>query len=416
MRVKPIDEYVSDKSQTSTTLAKENFLNEKVSNIETVGLLDDIHDFIFPNSIDAQLRDMNLSKEELGRILGISIDDETIKLESISQYRNANYEGKQVIIKIYNSQTNDYEKHTYYLIYKDGKYVIESINHSGTTEYGVIDENEIQTIKRIAHLDESFEVISYEYVNGSKKVKVKDDQGKIYYCVISNNDVLQQVIFPDGGVLQCELTNERKNQIRGLINLNSNVDIFGYQTINIDGKSVNFYITEDMSIKNIYDQSSRIKNSIKLFPEYTKNLFLSNPDFIGFFIGAKENVPNLTVEIDNWAAFASENEYIYIDSAGDINITVIEHEMGHIIDYILGNNTYHTSNPEFLALYDKYKASIITAFGEFGGYGPFSGFSEMPNERELFAKATVLYINTPDELRATMPDLYDYMDKALRGT
>ena len=413
MRVKPIDDYVFDEDQSSTTLAKEDFLNEKVSNIETVGLLDDIHDAIFPNSVDAQLRDMNLSKDELGRILGISIDDDTVKIDSISQ--RSNKDGKIVYIKMYNPQTGEYDLHTYYLIYKDGKYIMDYIIHPDSIENGFTDDNEIQKVKRIAHLDDNFEVISYENVDDGKKVKVKDDQGRIYYCFIRNNDVLSHVIFPDGSILNCEISNERRNQIDELRCLNENVDIFGYQTIEIDGKNINFYAVGDTSLKKIYDQGLNIQSAINSFPNYSKDLFLHNSDFFGFFIGSKEDSTHRPSGID-WVAYANSDKFIYFDSNDNYAFTLetIEHEMGHIIDYIIGGNKHNTTiDPNFLALYDKYKVSIITAFDGFGGYG---GFSEMPNEKELFAKATAIYINKPDELRASMPDLYDYMDKALRGT
>ena len=400
MNIKQIGVINFDNDKTPQT--PNSTLDQKAVNTESISLdsLENRYNYIDEKFVP--IEDLNMTLEQFGKIFGIEGEDLT-----------PSHCG---IYNIYNAD-GEYEYSEIYLSTDDKDYIYYC-NISGDPQNGFNFTNIIEKQKLIGDFYPRA-ILSYKLVDGRREVLAKDPYGRIFNYTIDSNDVLQKIEYSDDIILQCGLSNEQKSQIRGLINLDDNIEIIGYQTINIDGKNVNFYVTGDTSLYQIYDASLNIQKSINSLPDYTKNLFLNNPDFKGFFIGSLEESPYRgSPDSENGfvtLAYAHGSKYIFLNNniKRCVKIDNIEHEMGHTIDHILDSNYSYSENSfGFKFLYEMYKKPIIDAFGSLGGYG---GYEEMPDEAEFFAKAVAIYLNRPDDLKILMPDLYKSIDKTLNG-
>ena len=81
--------------------------------------------------------------------------------------------------------------------------------------------------------------------------------------------------------------------------------------------------------------------------------------------------------------------------------------MGHIIDYLVGIESYSSLSDEILLeLYEKNKKSIQ----ELGDGYNSSGYPEgLPNALEFFAQLSAVYFFNPEELQILLPECYNYI-------
>jgi hypothetical protein len=80
------------------------------------------------------------------------------------------------------------------------------------------------------------------------------------------------------------------------------------------------------------------------------------------------------------------------------------HEFGHFVDYTYSNGTYLSNNPDFQALFEKYKSTYKES-----GSGATVGYATS-QATEFFATTFKDYLLYGSKLKTQAPDAYAYMD------
>lgn len=187
----------------------------------------------------------------------------------------------------------------------------------------------------------------------------------------------------------------------------------------IEGTTVNGYTTHTVNTANgariykiywIGDTTSYddfIINSRYVFEaldSYPENVisYLNNSMFDGFIYGSRDDI---TFPLLSWDAFASGSDYVYFNS--NVDLEIVFHELGHIIDNLFGNGVYNSSNDETLMeLYEEYKQSIQPLGEAYNSVGYPEG---IPNVKEFFAQLSAVYFINGVELQRLLPECYDYI-------
>ena len=296
-----------------------------------------------------ELRKMNLDLEGLSTIIGYDLARMNM-IESISRC-GPNNENRKVRIKTYNLETKDYEITEYLLVNKNGEYMLSSISKNGFTMY-------------------------------------------------------------------CDIDDVDKQRIRDMIGLDENVEIRGRSYLKIGDYTVPIYWVGDLNSIFCMQCLEAVNGAINKYPENVVEFIFKNADFCGFFIGDLKSSP---AKIDSfnsetksmWAAYAYLDEYIYMNGVWiDSDCSEIFHEFAHILDRVLGQESYFSMNDEvMLKFYDDYK-KIIQSLDEIH-YESNSYPDGIPNVLEFFAQSVTIYLMNPTEFALLLPDLYNYIDSLL---
>lgn len=237
----------------------------------------------------------------------------------------------------------------------------------------------------------------------------------INYSKKNEKYVLSEIKYHDGTLIYCDIPETRKKQIRESIELSDDVKINGYSIIEVNDEKMYLYWIGNKTVpKNIHDSINNIKQGLSKYPKSALKIVLDSPDFKGFFVGEDDVAPECP-DIE-YAAYASYNKYIYINSKcvkNDLySVNSIIHEFAHELDNTIVNDienlNYSYEDKDFLKMYDLYKIDFQRSFKEIG-YDSERFPDGVPNSAEFFAVSSEIYFSRPDDLKKEYPDLYSYM-------
>ena len=243
------------------------------------------------------------------------------------------------------------------------------------------------------------------------------ETGKITWLFDRENDIS---IFFD-----YDISSEEKQAVYDLYDLDSSVPFDFIATTKIRGHSIKFY-----SINCKEPNSSEVvKNFSAIYEKHLNDYQLSLLEKYlgGVFVSPWENAscPKLNsyaggyVE-NHWVE--DKNPFIYIPEAQNrekgsyttvdfdshyYRVVVPLHELGHVFEAIFKNKLHNFDLNKWNELHQKYM-DLLPKFS--------CGFKKvMTVEHEFFAEVFLNYCENPIELQRYMPDVYDFIDKLMKG-
>ena len=245
-----------------------------------------------------------------------------------------------------------------------------------------------------------------------ENIKVIMKNGEEFLFAGDGDDyTLEKIELSNGIVIHMNISDNMKKIAKEEGPINDDVDIKGYANIEVNGESVPVYWVDDISssFEVFKKHVQNVKDAFDKIPNNVKDKILEGYDFKGFYVGgyySQHENPGY------FNGFAHDNEYVYIETCG-ANYETIIHEIGHILDFSIGNGTSYYSSRDYRAekYYRKYKDSMKELIPDNSGYhrtGPI-------NDKEFFACLFEMYLERPDEVSQLFPELYDYMDNIVKS-
>ena len=268
--------------------------------------------------------------------------------------------------------------------------------------------------------------------DGNKLIFKKNGPEYIFDSIIkANNDTIpiQDANREKNGFdAKFFLTTNEQNKIKWTINAKETTRINGYVELDIKGNKTKIYWVGDLSYDKFMERAELIKEAMEVYPEAIINTVF-NDEFNGFFIGGRydtnfiEQHDFTKEQAESLAGFVDYRRFVYLcgdAEAKDFYKSTIIHEFAHLLDYALGRNNYDESyitnsgeDKEIKDLYQKYK-KILQPIVE-GGYNNEKIYPDgIPNEEEFFAESIEIYLTRPDELKKTVPEVYEYIEKMIK--
>ena len=264
--------------------------------------------------------------------------------------------------------------------------------------------------------------------DGNKLIFKKNGQEYVFDSIIkANNDTIpiQDANREKNGFdAKFFLTTNEQNKIKWTINAKETTRINGYVELDIKGNKTKIYWVGDLSYDKFMERAELIKEAMEVYPEAILNTVFKD-EFNGFFIGDKYDLDEdySELEQERLAGFVDYRRFVYMCGDAedkDFYKSTIIHEFAHVLDYALGKKNYDDEftfysgeDKEINDLYQKYK-KIIQPIVE-GGYNDEKLFPDgVPNAQEFFAESMEIYLTRPDELKKTVPEVYEYIEKMIK--
>ena len=170
--IKSINYIHSNQNEIEKVNTNNSNFSKNIKEVETellsMPILDDIHDFFLPNSNDAQLRKMNMSIEELGKL----IDLESLREDQIVSITDCGPDGKNKKVQIKTGNTENGTEFECLLVYENGEYKLSSITtKDGKTINCNLSENQIKRLRKEFDIPDDVEIVGVHYIkiNGTTK-------------------------------------------------------------------------------------------------------------------------------------------------------------------------------------------------------------------------------------------------------
>ena len=263
-------------------------------------------------------------------------------------------------------------------------------------------KDEIKSVEKRGPNNENIIVIMN---NGEEFVFVPNSDGDGY--------ILNNIILSDGTSISCALPESRQQEIRELAEIDDEVPIKGWASIEIDGHQTYVYWVGDAScdFEVFKAQVGNVKKALDRMPNNVLEQIFSNNNFKGFFVGAYYSS---SYSENDYNAFAFQDNYIYINTHQNASYETILHELGHIYDFTIGDGNIHysVSSSTINQYYSKYGEVIKDLIPTNSGYH----FTGPTNSTEFFACVFQIYLVKPEELKQLVPELYIFMDGLVKNT
>ena len=359
----------------------------------------DSHDRIFEigNFVDDILN-------AIGLCFGLNLT-KNIGVECFKNSNLTNVPDVSKIEKVYLSGPND--EYINVQLKSGEKYMFDMTNNS-INLHDYCDANGLNPLRRV--VDFNYNDIVRIIDSHSGFISIETSDGFVYNYRLENGQYVISSININNNYLQfhSDVTEEDYEYVKNLLG--------NYW---VDGTTINGYTTHTVSTPNgsriykvywigsttTYDQFiNGSLNAFKSIDNYPQNVlnFINSSEFEGFIYGSKDDIQ---FKNSGWNAFACGTKYIYFNVSS--NPELLFHEMGHIIDYLVGIESYSSLSDEILLeLYEKNKKSIQ----ELGDGYNSSGYPEgLPNALEFFAQLSAVYFFNPEELQILLPECYNYI-------
>ena len=257
--------------------------------------------------------------------------------------------------------------------------------------------------------------------NGDKIFLVKEGNSYRYDAIAkASGEYIDIQSIQKGYDVTLGLNEEEQEIIKRTTLIKDSAEIKGYVNLNIKGQNLKVYWIGGISFEDYMKRVHLIEDTLKFYPQGLINKVLEDEEFKGFFIGEKDKVDFTD---DGYDGLAFRNKFVFInaDEATYDNTNwfrqLIIHEFAHVIDYEFGKESYGKDlyysefDKEMAQLYEKYKKIIQPLLTE-SAYGKEEYYPDgVPNNNEFFASAVETYYSNPDELKKTIPELYEHIDK-----
>lgn len=260
------------------------------------------------------------------------------------------------------------------------------------------------------------DIQSVDIISDSYSIVVTLKNGdKFLFAYNGYSYVLSSISLADGTIIYCNIPYDQEYAIKDIAGIQSDVDIKGYVTIEIEGHKTNVYwVGDDVPFNKFKEELEAIKSALDSYPSEVIDYIFEKSDFKGFFIGTFDSIDNYdSAEDASVIAFASKKGYIFINTKHpSFNVTdVIVHELGHIMDFALSDEDSCLCSDDDLLLqtyFDRYKKIIQQI--DLTGYSSADFPEGVPSTAEFFAQIIVAYLEHPDDLLALIPEVYYYVE------
>lgn len=285
----------------------------------------------------------------------------------------------------------------YYAINKSSKYTVT--NKDSFTDKSDIDFNSeygdyYLHVASVDNLDNISKTTSHKFTVKDPSM-VEEDKGtntNTNEGTSSNNGNLNSDISTGGGNL---------NDSSGDFNKDSNENLEPENVKNKEEMIKNILVKNGSVSSSNYNKAVNIIN--KLPYSIIKSIYKENAKIYITSGEAEDLCKELTgKKIDSITGvfLYGTGELIVISEVSYMDSSLL-HEIGHMVDYILGGNNFKSSTSEFNKIYSEEKDTLLT-----DEYSKGSVY-------EYFAESFVMYYNNNYKLRVKSPKTYSYIKKLL---